>query len=168
MTQNNWYNYFHAGDMYQLTGIISIPEKIVAVSPVNGIIKSYWTIPNNPDGDAVAILTPYTYKGNPVRVEVFHITKLYGNLKVGSEIVRGQPLAIQETIFTWGKSEQALDIDIRVGKGSNYPLASDFNPNAFIAAYDYLTDDLRTLVPAGKVIVNDTGRDHCNKSGHIP
>lgn len=168
MTQTNWYNFFHAGDMYKLTEGLSTPERIIVTSPVNGTVEAYWTIPNNTDADAVSILTPYTHNGNPVRVEIYHITRLYEGLDIGSQVVQGQPLAIQETVFAWGPPEQALDVQIRIDNGGNYPLADDFDPYAFLPGYDYLFDDLTTLVPAGHVSIDDTDRPHCNLSGHIP
>jgi len=154
--------------MYRLAGGSTIPERIIVTSPVNGTVEACWTIPNLTDGDAMTILTPYTHDGNPVRVEIFHFTSLYEGLGIGSEVVQGQPVAIQETVFTWGDPEQALDVQIRVAEGANYPLAHDFDPYAFLPPYDYLYDDLAALIPAGYVVINDTDRAHCNLSGHIP
>ena len=167
MTPDGWTGCFHAGDMYQLTTELSAPENIVVLSPVSGFIEGVTDIGS--DGIVIRILTEYLHDGKPVRVDVAHPTRLYEGLAIGSPVVQGRPLAYQETLFFYGDPEQALDVGINLDPNScAYPLDPSWDPHKWLDPYAFLVDDLGILVPAGYVDINDTGRRHCNLSGHIP
>lgn len=146
-----------------------VPERIVVLSPVTGVVESTYDI--GPDGMVVIVRTQYSDDGHPIHVDIAHITGLFPGdeqhpmVEIGSPVTQGDPIAIQETVFQYGRPEQALDIGIRTGLGSDSPLYSDWDPNHFVDPFPFLSDDLSRLGPN---VTFDYRRQHCLKSGHFP
>jgi hypothetical protein len=168
ITENNWYYFFHAGDMYILN-LSSSPQRIVVLSPVSGVIKDSYSI--GPGEISVIIQTEYYFEGKQVYVGIHHITefflgdKQYPAVNVGSSVIKGQPIGIQEKVAEY-RPEQPLDIEITKGRPeTNHPLYPGWDPDIFIDPFLYLEDDLAQF---GEHIYFDYYRDHCLKGGHFP
>lgn len=168
ITPDNWYEFFHGGDMYVLNTSV-VPERIIVLSPVKGSVREIED--QGPNGLLIRIETEYVYDGRRVYVYVAHVTAPFPDdeqdpsVAVGSFIRQGDPIAVQHTIFQWGRPEQALDIGIRTGLGSDSPLYGDWDPDDFVDPFPFLSDDLSRLGPN---ITFDYYRQHCLKSGHFP
>jgi hypothetical protein len=168
ITENNWYYYFHAGDMFILN-LSSSTQRIVVLSPVSGVIKDSYSI--GPGEISVLIQTEFYFEGKQVYVGVHHITEFfpgdeqYPAVNIGSSVTQGQPIAIQERVAEY-RPEQPLDIEITKGRSeTNHPLYSGWNPDIFIDPFPYLEEDLTKFE---EHIYYDYYRDHCLKGGHFP
>jgi hypothetical protein len=169
VTSNNWSNFFHAGDLFELN-LTSIVKDIVVLSPVNGTIEKVSVIPNN--GLEINIRTDYFLDGKRIFVDLVHSTVLFPGdeqnprITTDSIVKLGQPIAIQKKIFQLGRPEQVIDIGIRNGqRGANPSIPGNFYPDSYLDPYDYLVDEIPDLL--GKSVFYDNGfRAHCLKSGH--
>jgi hypothetical protein len=167
ITNDNWYQYFHAGDMYILK-TTNKAKVIVALSPISGrIIKSE----DFGQGLIVSIKTDYYLEGKQVFVDIAHMDELFPGdekfprIDIGSQIKQGQPIGLSKTVWIWGRPEQALDIGLRNGPEGANPMYSNFAPNSYIDPFPYLKDDLEKN---SENIVFDKFRSHCLKGGNFP
>lgn len=172
LTDNIVYNYFHAGDMYNLNSNNPVREFTI-LAPAAGEIINISKMGNG-NGVMVVIKTNLTKDSKPVFISIAHLTSEFPGddsnplIKTGSIVTPGQPIGIQKTMFKWGISEQALDIQFRLNPtAEGYPLDESWNPDDFIDPFPYLEDDLVSLVKE-KHVVYGRNRSHCLLSGHFP
>jgi hypothetical protein len=172
LTEQNWFNYFHAGDMYNLNS--SSPAKsYIVLSLSSGKVVNI-SDSGLENGTMIVVETNHVYEGKDVFFSIAHLTVPFGGddtfpkIEVGSLVEQGQPLGIQETLYNFGIPEQALDIQFRLNdKAEGFPLDPMWNPSDFFDPYPFLQDDLTSLVKSGQVVFG-YNRQHCLLSGHFP
>ena len=169
ISSEEWWNQFHAGDMYILNQSSS-PQRIVVVSPISGKIID---VGETDKGLVIIIATDYLFEGKKVYVEIAHMDKLflgdesYPNIKKGSLINKGQPIGISERVYKHGRYEQILDIAIRNGPAGPHPPSSNFSPESYLDPFIFLEDDIKQFE---SYFSFDSGIyvGHCILSGHHP
>ncbi len=168
VTSDNWYEYFHAGDLHMLN-LSRNPEEITILSPIKGKISDIVDYGDN--GLLLTITTPFYYMGKKVKCDIAHMNEIFKGdelnpkISLGIEVNKGQPIGISNKHFNWGRLEQSVDIGIYTGPmGGAYPLYSDFSPESFLDPFIFLEDDIEQY---SEHIVFDTMRSHCLKSGHF-
>jgi hypothetical protein len=172
LTPDNWYNFFHAGDMYNLNS--ESPTRLFTVLSMSSgkVINISDSGPSN--GTMIVVETDYIFDNKTVYVSIAHLSSPfrgddnYPPIEMGSVVTQGQPLGIQETMYMWGLPEQALDIQIRLAPAAEgYPLGEGWNHELFLDPYIYIQDDLVHLLDDGHVVFG-YNRQHCLLSGHFP
>jgi len=167
VTSDNWYQYFHAGDMHMLN-LSKNPEEITILSPIKGKISDIDDKGDN--GFFISITTPFYFMGKKIYVGIAHMSEIFmgdelnPKISLGIEVNKGQPIGISNKHFNWGRLEQSVDIAIRNGPGGGYPLDSSFSPESYLDPFIFLEDDIEQY---SEHIVFDTMRSHCLKSGHF-
>lgn len=168
VTEENWYEFFHAGDMYILN-TSETPISITILSPISGMIESIQDMGDN--GLMMNISTDYYYQNKKVFLGIGHLDglfmgdSLYPKITVRSKVEKGQPIGFSTQPKFWGRAEQSLDIGLQNGPEGASPLYENFAPDSYIDPYLFISDD---IITNAQYIYFDYFRTHCLKSGHFP
>lgn len=133
---------FHAGDGIYLH---KDDAPFIVYSPISGVIQDEYFI-DDFIGWEINIKSDFLLDSQWVYVDIVHIGLLYGSLEIGSQIKKGEPLAVIDSPHGDPGGRYLIDIAIRKGshKQAN-PNFDDWTGTEYLSFKDFIEDDLASL-----------------------